>query len=140
MRRGLSKAKHAFSRLSLGAVGHPAKDGPTNSASSQTVWEDNLDDEVGFWNRYLSTSGLEWPEEFQMRLYTSSVVTDDLLASHLSRLGLTDIFILDVGAGPLTITNKTFPGKTLTITATDPLADEYAAFWPALASLLRSEP
>jgi len=123
--RSLRRAKRAFSRLNLGAVGHPAKDGPTNSASSQTVWEDNLDDEVGFWNRYLSTSGLEWPEEFQMRLDPNSVVTDDLVGRHLRWLASTEVSILDVGAGPLTIINKTFPGKTLTITATDPLADDY---------------
>ncbi len=75
-----------------------------------------------------------------MRLDPNSVVTDDLVGRHLRWLASTEVSILDVGAGPLTIINKTFPGKTLTITATDPLADEYAAFWPALASLLRSEP
>ncbi len=36
------------------------------------------------------------------------------------------ISIIDVGAGPLTKLGKTYPGKTLRITATDPLAPEYA--------------
>lgn len=125
MRRGLRRAKHAFYRLNLGPIGHLGRDKVTTSGPSQKVWEDNLEDEVGFWNRYLSTSGLEWPDEFQMRLDPSSVVTDELVAGHLSRLASTEVSILDVGAGPLTIINKTFPGKTLTITATDPLANEY---------------
>jgi len=122
--RSLRRAKRAFSRLKLGAV----EDGGGNktvSGSSHQVWEDNLENEVGFWNRYLSTSGLEWPDEFRMRLDPSSVVTDELVGGHLRRLTSIEVSILDVGAGPLTIINKTFPGKPLAITATDPLADDY---------------
>ena len=41
--------------------------------------------------------------------------------------------VLDVGAGPLTALGKVWPGRTLELTAVDPLADEYNAILDYLA-------
>ena len=44
----------------------------------------------------------------------------------IARIPDETVAIVDVGAGPLTALGKTYPGKTLSITATDPLAAEYS--------------
>ena len=88
--------------------------------------ERHLRGEVGFWDRWLATQGLHWPDDYEYRLDPSGAVHEPL-ASILDSMAKTDLEILDVGAGPLTVIGKTHPGKRLSITATDVLAREYNA-------------
>jgi SAM-dependent methyltransferase len=90
------------------------------------VWKMGISSEIRFWQRYLSTGGLTWKEEFQRRLAPGSLMDD-----HLVRLlekaepGEPAYHVLDVGAGPLTSLGKTAPGKVIHVRAVDPLADDY---------------
>lgn len=89
------------------------------------VWRANLPDEVRFWDDYVRTRGLDWPDEFRMRIDPDSPLTE---AEILKRLPRTDpVRILDVGAGPMTALGKRIDGRGVAITAVDPLAEEYAA-------------
>jgi SAM-dependent methyltransferase len=80
--------------------------------------------EVDFWTRWFATKGLHWPDDYERRLDPDSPLDEPLIVERLADLGH-EVAILDVGAGPLTILGKRYPGKTLRITPVDPLAREY---------------
>jgi SAM-dependent methyltransferase len=80
--------------------------------------------EIDFWTRWFTTKGLYWPDEYRSRLDPDSQLDESLIVERLPELG-DEVSILDVGAGPLTILGKRYPGKTLRITPVDPLAREY---------------
>jgi SAM-dependent methyltransferase len=80
--------------------------------------------EVAFWRRWLTTEGLNWPEDYAMRFDPDAPVQDHL-ARVIDRIPASSVDILDVGAGPVTVLGKTHPSKRLSITATDVLAREY---------------
>jgi SAM-dependent methyltransferase len=89
------------------------------------LWrEKGVSHELDFWTRWLTTKGLHWPEDYERRLDPDSQLDEPLIVERLSELG-DDVSILDVGAGPLTILGKRYPGKSLRITPVDPLAREY---------------
>lgn len=93
---------------------------------ARTIWSANCKEEVTFWDEWFRTKGLAWPDDYRDK-------TDPALPVQEFHRGLidaipgTDVAILDVGAGPLTILGKVHPAKRLRITAVDPLADEYNA-------------
>jgi SAM-dependent methyltransferase len=91
------------------------------------VWRMRARSEVDFWADWLAgTPGTEqWASDRDARLQADTEVTDPLVRAELERLSATEISILDVGAGPLTALGHRYPGKTLTIIAVDPLAEEY---------------
>jgi SAM-dependent methyltransferase len=89
------------------------------------AWRRELPSEVAFWKEYVETGGLDWPDEYAERLDPASTLTEPLIAGRLGGLPGETASILDVGAGPMTTLGKTYPGKTLTITAVDPLAGDY---------------
>jgi SAM-dependent methyltransferase len=90
------------------------------------LWKTEIDAEVSFWESWLRTGGLEWTDDFEERLDPSSVLAHDVVVRILRETVQQSVTILDVGAGPLTILGKTFPGKDLSITAVDPLAEHYS--------------
>jgi SAM-dependent methyltransferase len=83
-----------------------------------------VDHEVDFWTRWFTTKGLHWPDDYRRRLDPNAVLDEPLIVDRLADLG-DEIAILDVGAGPLTVLGKTYPGKALKITPVDALAREY---------------
>ncbi|MBX7043785.1 MAG: class I SAM-dependent methyltransferase [Ignavibacteria bacterium] len=89
---------------------------------SVAIWKDGMKSEVEFWDSYFSTKGLEWSEYYEMR-FDPELVLQDRPAKLLPPR--TDVYILDVGAGPLTFLGKKLEGRNISITAVDPLADEY---------------
>jgi len=80
--------------------------------------------ELRFWRRWLETKGLEWPEDYARRFDPAGPVQ-----AHLSRiidqLPQSHAEILDVGSGPVTKIGTRHPSKTVSVTATDVLAQEY---------------
>lgn len=92
----------------------------------RVVWKMGISSEIRFWQRYLSTGGLTWKDEFQRRLDPDSLM-DDRLVQLLRQVepGAAAYQVLDVGAGPLTSLGKTAPGKAIQVRAVDPLADDY---------------
>jgi SAM-dependent methyltransferase len=90
-------------------------------------WHRRKKSEVDFWAGWLAGAPgtEEWASDREARLAPETEITDPLVREELERHPGEAISILDVGAGPVTKLGFTFPGKTLTIVAVDPLADEY---------------
>lgn len=82
--------------------------------------------EVSFWDDWLRTRGLEWPESYRERLDPERELSA-YYRGFIDHLPQDEIAILDVGAGPLTALGPRHPSKRLRITATDALAAQYDA-------------
>jgi SAM-dependent methyltransferase len=91
------------------------------------LWRTRKRSEVDFWAGWLGGApGTEqWTSDRESRLARGTQIRDPLVRAELERSPAEEISILDVGAGPVTGLGFTYPGKTLTIIAVDPLADEY---------------
>jgi SAM-dependent methyltransferase len=91
------------------------------------LWRTRTQSEVDFWAGWLrGAPGTEqWASDRESRLDPAAEIRDPLVRAELERMPAQEISILDVGAGPLTSLGYRYPGKTLTITAVDPLADRY---------------
>lgn len=85
-----------------------------------------LDGEVEFWDIWLTTRGIQWPDEYARRLDPEALLRPDHLRL-INGFAKEDVDILDVGAGPLTLLGKRHPSKRLRIVATDLLAEHYDA-------------
>ncbi len=90
--------------------------------SSELRWEFNIKSEIRFWDNWFRTNGLEWPEEYLLRLDKNRPLQSEILKLIPEK---ESVDILDVGAGPLTYIGKIFEKAILNITAVDALADEY---------------
>ena len=90
-------------------------------------WRRSKASEVDFWAGWLAGApGTEqWASDRDSRLAPETEVWDPLVRAELERSPADEISILDVGAGPVTNLGFRYPGKKITIVATDPLADEY---------------
>ena len=88
------------------------------------VWKSGLASEIRFWERVLPRRVARDPD-YRWRSDPHAPVKDPLLVLLLARIPEETVSLIDVGAGPLTALGKTYPGKTLRITATDPLAGEF---------------
>ena len=90
-----------------------------------TQWLEGLDDEIGYWAKWIKTRGWQWPEEFEVRMQQRRelCIVNHLLPK-ISQMPSQDIKVLDVGSGPMTIIGR-YEEKNLQITACDPLADAY---------------
>jgi SAM-dependent methyltransferase len=93
--------------------------------SLEQIWQRELPTEVAFWRKVLETKGLDWPWAYERGIDPTSEVLDPLLKEHIDLVTSEPVQILDVGSGPLTNVGKTHPGRSIEVTATDALADEY---------------
>jgi SAM-dependent methyltransferase len=85
-------------------------------------WSKELDHETEFWNEWFKTEGLTWGEDYHFRIDPDASLQQHL---HDCLPSSERVHILDVGAGPLTVLGKKYPGKKLIISAVDPMADSY---------------
>lgn len=85
-----------------------------------------FDSETDFWREWLQTRAMGKEDKFSFRLDPEAPV-QPYYAHLIDKIPRENIDVLDVGAGPLTTIGKVHPGKRLTITAVDPLADTYQA-------------
>jgi SAM-dependent methyltransferase len=87
--------------------------------------------EVRFWDRWLSVKGAASPQDYRYHDYRYRVdPLSPLSGWHrelVDKIPSESVSILDVGAGPVTVVGKSHGAKRLSITAVDPLAEEYAA-------------
>ncbi len=90
-------------------------------------WRTRTASEVDFWAGWLvgAPGTEEWASDRELRLAPDTQIRDPLVCAELERNPAEEISILDVGAGPITRLGYRYGGKTLTIVATDPLADDY---------------
>jgi len=86
------------------------------------MWSGGLGDEIEFWQKFLATGGLGWPEDFARRVDRTTLLQGSI-ARLLPPHG--PVRVLDVGAGPLTVLGSRLHDRELEIVATDALADEY---------------
>lgn len=91
--------------------------------SARSKWKAGIESELGFWDSYFRTKGLQWADYYGLKL-DPDLPLQPRPAALIPR-SLAEVHILDVGAGPLTYLGKKCAGKHLCITAVDPLADEY---------------
>jgi SAM-dependent methyltransferase len=94
-----------------------------SSDDSRELWSRGLTAEVFFWQRWLETRGLDWPEDFQARTDPNTQLAPELAVL----IDCPNAKIIDVGAGPMTAVGKEWNGHKLDVTAVDPLADEYSS-------------
>jgi SAM-dependent methyltransferase len=90
-----------------------------------------LETEVRFWDKWLRDRGARSPQEWRYHDYRYRLdPRAPLSAWHrelVDKIASERVAVLDVGAGPVTAFGKFREGKSLHITAVDPLADRYAA-------------
>jgi len=92
-----------------------------NPSHSRVLWGRKLPSELRFWEKWVATRGLTWPEEFARRTNP-----DAEMEFYISRFVKSEHDrILDVGAGPLTVVGTRWQGNRMDVTAVDPLADAY---------------
>jgi SAM-dependent methyltransferase len=91
---------------------------------SQKVWNAALPEETDFWRKWFETKGLVWPESYAWRVDPNYEFYPSL-RPYVNLPKDSTVKVLDVGAGPLTVLGKVWPGYKLDITAVDPLAHEY---------------
>lgn len=91
-------------------------------ANQISKWSEGVPSEASFWSMWLRTKGAEWPDDFRFRLDPDSQISA-FVGSLLPDRSAPQI--LDVGAGPMTCLGKKSGGRTLLITACDPLAPIY---------------
>lgn len=87
-------------------------------------WRSGHASETGFWDRYLKTRGLRWPQEFSDRMNPSLELAEELSVL-MKDTPAASMRVLDVGAGPLTVVGKCIHGTRISLTAVDPLAPHY---------------
>lgn len=90
-------------------------------------WTNSTASEVDFWNRWVSSRGLHWPEDFARRTDPAQPLPE-LVEDQLRGAGVPEgsaVRVLDVGSGPLTMVGSASQRYQVAVTAVDPLADEY---------------
>ncbi len=101
-----------------------SNDSDKSPPDAHQKWQAGLIDEVQFWANWVEASGGQWREEHLSRLDPNAPLKQGTMPWLREPEGAT-VDILDVGAGPFTFLGKIWPGRTVRITAVDPLADEY---------------
>jgi SAM-dependent methyltransferase len=92
------------------------------------AWRLGLAEERRFWDEYLATGGLDWPEEYADRLRPDRELIGPV-ADLLRDVPRDAVRLLDVGSGPLSAFAGRVAGRTVELVAVDPLADWYAELY-----------
>jgi hypothetical protein len=86
--------------------------------------------EVRLWDAWFRNKGSSCPDDHRWRDYRYRTDPDSPIAGWhrelVDMIAADRVSILDVGAGPITVLGKWHASKILSITAVDPLAEEYA--------------
>jgi len=95
----------------------------------RALWESGKADEAGWWRHWLERKSSQATTEDRKALLHEledpEVPLQNRIVEHLSTPQGGIVSILDVGAGPMTRLGKKWEGRTVKITAIDPLADDY---------------
>lgn len=128
LRRATSSARRSLRRISFLLASHSLDallPGSANGGNpAYTRWRRELDSEMAFWRRWIAHTPDVALDERRRRLDPSTPLQDwvrELLGTPEGETAR----LLDVGAGPATQLGKVWPGRTVVITAIDPLADQY---------------
>jgi SAM-dependent methyltransferase len=93
--------------------------------AAPTAWDGGLDEEIAFWERYISKRGHKWPDDFRDRLNPNLPLQSELIPYVAHIPANEEVRILDCGAGPLTFLGKQLAARSVVIVPVDALADAY---------------
>jgi SAM-dependent methyltransferase len=110
--RAVAEAQRALRRVGLASL----------------AWRIGLGEERRFWDRYLATGGLDWPEELVDRTRPDRPI-NDALRGLVEAAPEDPVRVLDVGSGPLSWVGTAHPDRRIELTAVDPLARWYAVLY-----------
>lgn len=96
------------------------------------VWANGLVEELAFWERVLTQGDKDYPEADRARRDPTTPLQPDLIRLLPDK---SKVRILDVGAGPMTVVGKVWPGHEVEIVPIDPLAKEYNAILDRLGNV-----
>lgn len=102
---------------------------PSPPEKDHADWKERSVEEVGFWKKWIRTGGMRWKEGFERKTDPRAPLAP-LVERFLPVLNFekgSEIRILDIGSGPLSWVGTTHPDHEISLTAMDPLADEYNA-------------
>lgn len=80
--------------------------------------------ELKFWDTWFKSKGLHWPDDYRFRLDMQTEL-QDWIVPYLPNEEVSQLSILDVGSGPLTLLGKNLNGKPLNIQCCDALGKFY---------------
>jgi SAM-dependent methyltransferase len=120
-RRSAQRVRFLLAVRALGALLPRPHDG---AGRAYTRWLRELDSEAAFWRRWIANTPGAALEERRMRLDPETPLQAWVRGLLGTPPGGT-ARLLDVGAGPATQLGKVWPGRTVEITAIDPLAEQY---------------
>ena len=113
----------------------------------RAIWETGKASELDYWRSWLRTKGCLSPEdcspeEYKKRFVDPESALEDRIRKHLNAPHGATVSILDVGAGAATKLGKRWEGRTIKITAVDPLADDYGRLLEefGLTPLVQTQP
>jgi SAM-dependent methyltransferase len=87
------------------------------------AWLDGIDFEINWWTDWIRTKGSNWPDDFIARQDPDRRVNPNLFEGMDTTAPQK---VLDVGAGPATCLGYRLNGQPVELTASDPLAPQYA--------------
>jgi SAM-dependent methyltransferase len=91
--------------------------------STRSKWKGGVKSELSYWDNFFHIKGYEWRDTYHDRLDPDAPLQPRPAA--LLPETVECVSILDVGAGPLSYLGKKCEGRSIVITAVDPLADHY---------------
>lgn len=92
----------------------------------RAAWNRGLPHEVQFWQDFIRTRGLDWPDNFRDRLNPDLPFPPHLRARLMPHPPEGAVIrVLDIGPGPFTTIGTKWEGRTIEIVPIDPLADRY---------------
>lgn len=86
-------------------------------------WKDGIQSELAFWDTWMRTRGMEWPDDFGRRLDPGTPLA--LEVAQLLADDVKDAVVIDVGSGPLSRIGQMVDGKRPRIISCDPLMEHY---------------
>jgi SAM-dependent methyltransferase len=92
--------------------------------SPSARWSKHLGSEAGYWGRLIRSPD-RFREQFGWCLDPDLEVRQDELREAIEAVPRDRLHVLDVGAGPVTVVGRRYAGKSIEVTAIDPLADVY---------------
>ncbi len=92
----------------------------TRNLSTKERWDRSIGWEVSYWDDWLRSA-----EATDLLDMDRPLAGPPRLAACVEAVNTDHVRILVVGAGPLTVVGRTFPGKMIEVTATDALANDY---------------
>jgi len=99
---------------------------------SRERWKAGIERELEWWRSYLSTGGLDCPEEFRFRFDPEAPLQPHVARWLPRSTPPGELKILDCAAGPASTLGKTLGGQRFQLVAVDALADAYREMLTAL--------